>query len=386
MSRGHPQPPSEQPRERRLENFSHGEGLTPLQGMEVAEVGDFDELLARMARTSFQGRNLGRAAEVLELMFTEPGNFNVLTISGALTVAQQGPILVELVYSGLVQAVVGTGALITHDVLENMGFHHYEAPPQSDAASHLKGICRVYDSAELETQFNAFEHLVEEHFEELLPAAVQGGPGDGSAAFCARLGQLLLRRYPAYRTILSAAAERGVPVYIPAFTDSEMALGLFKVQVTRQKDMDPDDILKGASPIPFNVFEDVLDFTRRVERHRQGNLGIFTLGGGVPRNWAQQVGPALDILALEGTNVHTPRFARGVRICPDPPNWGHLSGCTYEEGVSWAKFVPIADGGRYAEVLADATLVLPLLVKGVLQRMEKKGWQRPARPASRPAG
>ena len=70
-------------------------------------------------------------------------------------------------------------------------------------------------------------------------------------------------------------------------------------------------------------------------------------------------------------------MARAVRICPAPPNWGHLSGCTYSEGVSWAKFASPEEGGHFAEVLADATLVLPLLVKGVLQRLDKQGWARP---------
>ena len=65
------------------------------------------------------------------------------------------------------------------------------------------------------------------------------------------------------------------------------------------------------------------------------------------------------------------RFQYGVRICPEPVYWGGLSGCTYSEGVSWGKFVPVKEGGRYAEVLSDATLVWPFLIKGVLQRLGK---------------
>ncbi|MBP8103114.1 MAG: deoxyhypusine synthase family protein, partial [Nitrospira sp.] len=62
----------------------------------------------------------------------------------------------------------------------------------------------------------------------------------------------------------------------------------------------------------------------------------------------------------------------GVRICPEPDYWGGLSGCTYQEGISWGKFVPPAEGGRFAEVLSDATLVWPLLMVGLLERIPAK--------------
>ena len=64
-----------------------------------------------------------------------------------------------------------------------------------------------------------------------------------------------------------------------------------------------------------------------------------------------------------------PRYTYAVRICPEPAHWGGLSGCTYSEGVSWGKFVPRSEGGRFAEVYADATTVWPLLIKGVLEEL-----------------
>ena len=73
-----------------------------------------------------------------------------------------------------------------------------------------------------------------------------------------------------------------------------------------------------------------------------------------------------------GLNVQPPRFHYGVRICPEPDYWGGLSGCTYQEGISWGKFVPPAEGGRFAEVLSDATLVWPLLMVGLLERIPAK--------------
>ncbi len=120
---------------------------------------------------------------------------------------------------------------------------------------------------------------------------------------------------------------------------------------------------------PFNPFLDLQEYTRLVTAAE--TAGIMTIGGGVPRNWAQQVGPYIDVTNNRlGTRFEVPRFRYGVRICPEPVHWGGLSGCTYAEGVSWGKFVPPAEGGRYAEVYADATVVLPLLMKAVFERCD----------------
>jgi deoxyhypusine synthase len=76
-------------------------------------------------------------------------------------------------------------------------------------------------------------------------------------------------------------------------------------------------------------------------------------------------------LKIDGLEM--PRYRYGVRLCPEPAHWGGLSGCTYSEGVSWGKFIPESEGGRFAEVLADATTVWPLLIKGVLEELGDTG-------------
>jgi deoxyhypusine synthase len=92
---------------------------------------------------------------------------------------------------------------------------------------------------------------------------------------------------------------------------------------------------------------------------------------GVPRNWAQQVGPLGEILDRRTGGRHGQfiRFHYAVRICPEPVHWGGLSGCTYSEGVSWGEFVSEKQGGRHAEVYADATIAWPILLRGVLERL-----------------
>jgi len=121
----------------------------------------------------------------------------------------------------------------------------------------------------------------------------------------------------------------------------------------------------------FNPFLDLNSYLSRLLKCK--TLGIFTIGGGVPRNWGQQVGPYVEVINHRlGTDFVPPRFKYGVRICPEPDYWGGLSGCTYSEGISWGKFVAREKGGRYAEVLSDATLAWPILIKGLLEVIKRK--------------
>src|SRR4029077_12977241 len=125
----------------------------------------------------------------------------------------------------------------------------------------------------------------------------------------------------------------------------------------------------------YNPYLDLNSFARFcLEADR---LGIFTVGGGVPRNWAQEVGPYVDIMNHRlGLELRPPRYRYAVRICPEPTHWGGLSGCTYSEGISWGKFVPPDEGGRFAEVYSDATTVWPLLMVGLLERIKAKRMAR----------
>ena len=98
----------------------------------------------------------------------------------------------------------------------------------------------------------------------------------------------------------------------------------------------------------------------------------------MPRNWAQQVGPYFEIRrGRTGADEPVRRYKYAVRICPEPDHWGGLSGCSYTEGVSWGKFVPEAEGGRFAEVYADATIAWPLVVRAVMERIPSSGGARP---------
>ena len=345
------------------------DGLTPLTPLDLASVGDLDELLEGMALTSFGGRNLGEAAEVLTEMITDPECSVVLTLSGAMTVAKMNLVIVEMVERGWVQAIVSTGALMTHGLVELAGMQHFKAEEEvDDKLLFEQGYNRVYDTYEPEKNLNDLSDMLHEVF--------LGMPTDrrwGSRELLHRIGEHLAPS--GKRGIMSTCYRHGVPVYVPAFSDSELALDMAVSFLQRQIESDPDATVEQhleKMSTPFDPYLDLGHFARLVSQSPR--MGIFTIGGGVPRNWAQQAPPFLDIVNVRlGEDVPMSRYRYGLRICPEPVHWGGLSGCTYSEGVSWGKFVPKDEGGRYAEVYADATIAWPILTKAVAQRLDKSG-------------
>ncbi|MFW5739941.1 MAG: deoxyhypusine synthase family protein, partial [Myxococcota bacterium] len=100
-------------------------GLRPLEAIDINKIGDFDELLQAMALTSFGGRRVGEAADVLTAMFEDDKCKRVLTVTGAMTVGKMTLLMVELLERGLIDVIVTTGALQAHGMIEGMGLDHY---------------------------------------------------------------------------------------------------------------------------------------------------------------------------------------------------------------------------------------------------------------------
>jgi deoxyhypusine synthase len=346
-----------QPRDESRYGGGHEDGLQPLAPLDPSRTQSVDALVRAMGGTAFGGRCLGEAADVLEAMVRDESCFRVLTVSGAMTIAKQGLVICEMIDRGWVQAIVSTGALMTHGLSEGAGMLHFKhKPSMRDEDLYEKGYNRVYDTIELEKNLDDVERLLQESLEGLPEGTVLS-----SRLVCERLG-LMLQKRGVDRAVLKSALERDVPVYIPAFTDSELGLDLSIHNHLRAK--------AGQHTFGFDPFLDLDDFAKCVRQHDR--LGIFTIGGGVPRNWAQQVSPYLEILRSRlGSSEPVRRYRYAVRICPEPVHWGGLSGCTYSEGVSWGKFLPPEEGGRFSEVLADATIAWPLIVRAVIERLER---------------
>jgi deoxyhypusine synthase len=306
-------------------------------------------------------------------MADDPDCTIVVTVSGAMTVAKMDLVLCRMIEAGLAHLIVSTGAVMAHGLSQALGCVHYKYDPQvPDKQLYDWGYNRVYDTLEMEANLWDAQQLVGRALE-----AVDWSQPCGSWHINRQVGRRLVEegRMP---SVLGIAFQRGVPVYVPALTDSELGLDVAAhflagrpaaAQGEAHGAPDPEALFAAAPP-PLNPFLDLFDYTRRI--HRAKRLGIFTVGGGVPRNWAQQVGPFNDLLNMRlGLKLPVPRFQYAVRLCPEPAHWGGLSGCTYAEGVSWGKFLSPAEGGRFAEVHSDATIAWPLLLAAVLERRNK---------------
>jgi len=330
--------------------------LRPIFPLDLAKCRTIDELVRAMGDTAFTGRQIGDAADVLEAMARDKDCFVAMTLSGALTVGKMGLIFCDLIDSGIVKAIVSTGALMAHGLVEATGRSHfrYDEKKMNDNELFQAGYNRVYDSLEPETNLDHVESVMEKILNDW----------DSEEVVCSwkvhqRIGEYLHKTMPG-RGILKSAYEKNVPVFVPAFSDSELGIDFALHKMIRLKEKRP--LLR------FDPFEDFEKFASTMLATKK--MGVFTVGGGVPRNWTQQFGVYAELLARRGyKNIPLKRYSYGVRICPEPVHWGGLSGSTYTEAVSWGKFVPPEEGGRLAEVFDDATVALPLIVGAVLERV-----------------
>jgi deoxyhypusine synthase len=332
--------------------------LVPLEPLDLTRVKSIDDLVRAMSKTAFTGRQVGEAADVLEAMARDKDCFVVMTLAGAMTVAKQGLVIAELIDRGIVNAIVSTGALMAHGLVEATGRAHFRYNPEvSDEELYEQGYNRVYDTLEPETNLDDVERVMGEVLEQWDPSEILCSYKLNHA-----IGEYLARHAKGQRGILKSAFEKGVPVFVPAFTDSELGLDVALSNRMRES--------AGRHKLRFDPFEDLEHFASTLLRQKR--LGIFTIGGGVPRNWSQQFGPFIELRHRRGgEDVPLKRYHYGLRICPEPVYWGGLSGSPYSEAISWGKFVPPAEGGKFGEVFVDATVGLPLIVAAVFERLDR---------------
>jgi deoxyhypusine synthase len=343
--------------DRKLQD-SRAHQSVPLEPLDLGKVRTVDDLVRAMSRTVFTGRQVGEAADVLEAMARDQDCFVVMTLAGAMTVARQSLIIADLIDRGIVNAIVSTGALMAQGLAEATGRALFRSNPGvSDTEQYEEDSNRLHDTLEPEQNLVDVEEVMSEILEKW----------DHSEVMCSyKLNHAIGAHLAAYakgRGILKSAYEKGVPVFVPAFTDSELGLDVALNNRLRES--------TGRHKVRFDPFEDLEHFAATLLR--QTRLGIFTIGGGVPRNWSQQVGPFIELRHRRlGENVPLKRYHYGVRICSEQGRRGGLSRNPHSEAVSAARFVPPAEGGKFGEVFVDASVGLPLIVGAVLERLGKK--------------
>jgi deoxyhypusine synthase len=313
------------------------------------------DLLKDMAETAYQGRALGEVYSIIVDMLKEPGNTIFLGLAGSMSAAGMWKIVKWLIENRYVDVVVSTGANISEDMYEAMGFSYYKGTPYVDDSELLKyKIDRFYDVFASELDYRKMENLIKE-FIYTLPNGAQYS----TAEFLYLFGKYLNEK--GIDCIVTAAYRAGVPVFSPALVDS--GYGVAAVLALRERghrvvlDMVKD-------------FDQIVEIGKRAEK-----MSAIYIGGGVPKDYVNLVAVMQTLIGLleKGEEVYKP-LEYVVQITTDAPQWGGLSGATLEEAVSWGK---VSFKARKRVVYVDATIALPLIA----QALYEEGVVRRGRPS-----
>jgi deoxyhypusine synthase len=311
----------------------------PIRHLDLKKAQNLFDLVQAFQNTSFQSRNVFKCFEVYREMLGDPTCVIFLGLSGAMIPGGMRKVIRDMIEMKLIDVLVSTGANIFHDLFESFGYQHYvgsEEWDDDDLRRHR--IVRVYDALMDDHEINQVIYLLSKVPEELEERVVS------SRRYLEVLGSHLKDE----GSILRTASQYGIPIFVPALSDSSIGIGL--------------TFLHARKKIPSEglVIDQIRDSFEIAQLKRMSKTtGAIYVGGGVPKNYIQQLGPVSELLFHE-EGGH--RYA--FQITTDDPKWGGLSGCTFEEAKSWGK---IEKESAYAAVYMDATIGLPLLVGAILQ-------------------
>jgi deoxyhypusine synthase len=311
----------------------------PVQHIDLKGTKSLLDLVKAFQHTSFQSRNVFKCFDVFRKMLDDPACIIFLGLSGAMIPGGMRRVIRDMIEMKLVDVIVSTGANIFHDLFEGFGYRHYVGSEEGDDDALRKHrIVRVYDALMDDHEINQVIHLLSRIPEEL----------EGNVVSSRRYLEVLGNHITDEGSILKTASRYGVPVFIPALSDSSIGIGLTFLHL--QKKVPAEGLL----------IDQIRDSFEIAQLKKMASVtGAIYIGGGVPKNYIQQLGPVSELL-FEKESGH--RYA--FQITTDDPKWGGLSGCTFEEAKSWGK---IEKGSNYAALYMDATVALPLLVGAILQ-------------------
>ena len=313
--------------------------------LDVKKAHNLLDLVRAFQNTSFQSRNVYKCYKVFREMLQDPGCVIFLGLSGAMIPGGMRRVIRDMVEMKLVDVIVSTGANVFHDIFESFGYRHFVGVENGDDDLLRKHrIVRVYDALMDDQEINQVIHLLSRFPKEL------GGRVVSSREYLSFLG----RHLKDDGSILKTACDCGVPIFVPALADSSIGIGLTFLHS------------REARSTNGLIIDHIRDSYEIAQLKRKSPVtGAIYIGGGVPKNYIQQLGPVSELL-FRRESAHKYAF----QITTDDPKWGGLSGCTFEEAKSWGK---IGKGSAFAAVYVDATIGLPLLVGAILQ--EKKLFQ-----------
>lgn len=307
---------------------------------------DSTKIIDVMREMSFTSRDTARAADILNMMVKEKDCTVILTLAGSTSAGGCMQVYVDMVKNKMIDAIVATGAsIVDMDFFEALGFKHYKGTPAVDDKELRKNfVDRIYDTFIDEEELQACDKTI-----KIIADGIQPRPYS-SREFIAEMGKYLVKNSKKKDSLVQVCYENNVPIFCPAFSDSSAGFGLVLHQVENPKNHVSIDSVK--------------DFRELTEiKIRAKTSGLFMIGGGVPKNFAQDTVVCAEIMGKE-----VPLHKYAVQITVADVRDGACSSSTLKEAASWGKVDTIYEQMVYAE----ATSVLPLIASYVYHKGDWK--------------
>lgn len=320
--------------------------------VEHVDVTTFDArpIIDQYAKTAFQARNLAQACDIMDRMVKDQDCAVILTLAGSLISAGMKKAILTLIECNMIDAIVSTGAnIVDQDFFEGLGFRHYIAPgsPENPVVSDEQlrdlAIDRITDTYIDEDELRICDDTIGRLCDALEPRPYS------SREFIDEMGAYLAKKHPNTPGIVLACHRKRIPIFVPAFSDCSAGFGLVMHQ---QKKM--------AAGEPMLTIDSAADFRELTQiKVESGDTGLLMLGGGVPKNFAQDVVVCAELLGVDAA-MH--KYA--VQLTVADPRDGALSGSTLREASSWGKVDTVYE----QMVFGELTALFPLLASDAYHR------------------
>ncbi|MBS0352264.1 MAG: deoxyhypusine synthase [Proteobacteria bacterium] len=305
-----------------------------VQHINITEM-DVCAMVDAMEYTAFQARNLARAAHIYQQMLEDQSCTIILCLAGSLVSAGMKNVIVDLIKNRMIDAIVSTGAnIVDQDFFEALGFAHYQGSPTlNDNELRELAIDRIYDTLINEDELRVCDNTILEIANQLAPGAYS------SREFIAEMAKYLIQKNQGQDSIIRQAYQHEVPIFVPAFSDCSAGFGLVMHQENR--------------PNGHVHIDSVKDFRELTQlKIQKEETGLLMLGGGVPKNFAQDI-----VVAAEMLREDVPMHKYAIQITVADERDGALSGSTLKEACSWGKVSMTYEQMVYCE----ATIAFPLI-------------------------
>ncbi|NOZ78399.1 MAG: deoxyhypusine synthase family protein [Acidobacteria bacterium] len=290
----------------------------------------------------------------------DDGGLMFMTIAGAMSTAELGISLAEMIRQGKVHAITCTGANLEEDIFNLVAHdryvrvpHYRDLTPADEQQLLERQLNRVTDTCIPEDEaFRTVEGVIIELWEEADHSGKRFLPHE----FLYRiLNEGLLEdsyQIDPRDSWMVAAAERNLPIFVPGWEDSTLG-NVFAARVIEGRITNPGTIRSGIE----YMIELAAWYSRTAAEHP---IGFFQIGGGIAGDFPICVVP---MLIQDLKRADTPLWSYFCQISDSTTSYGSYSGAVPNEKITWGKLT--ADTPKFI-VESDATIVAPLIFAYVL--------------------